>query len=224
MLAFCAFLFAGPPGLIDFDMGLPSVLAVNASLSLLFFAQHSGMVRRSFKAWLTRFVPDCFVAAIFSIASGVALFVVVFGWQESPYVIASATGSLLWTLRIVFVLGIAGLVWGAAALGGFDSLGLKPIRDRLETREARSSRLAIRGPYRWVRHPLYLFVILMIWAYPQLTIDRLLFNVLWTAWIFVGSWLEEHDLVAEFGEQYRAYQRRVPMLIPYRIPDRSSTI
>jgi protein-S-isoprenylcysteine O-methyltransferase Ste14 len=119
-------------------------------------------------------------------------------------------------MRMVFVLAIGGLLWGALALGAFDTLGLTPIRNRFEKQERRSSDLSIRGPYKWVRHPLYLFVILMIWAYPQLTIDRLLFNVLWTAWIVVGTWLEERDLVAEFGDQYREYQQRVPMLIPYR--------
>jgi protein-S-isoprenylcysteine O-methyltransferase Ste14 len=68
-----------------------------------------------------------------------------------------------------------------------------------------------------VRHPLYFFVLLMIWSYPTLTADRALFNVLWTVWIFTGSVLEERDLVAEFGDRYREYQRNVPMLIPNRI-------
>lgn len=72
----------------------------------------------------------------------------------------------------------------------------------------------VRGLYRWVRHPLYLFMILMIWSCPDLTSDRLLFNGLWTVWIVIGSILEERDLVSEFGNAYREYQRKVPMLIP----------
>jgi protein-S-isoprenylcysteine O-methyltransferase Ste14 len=57
-------------------------------------------------------------------------------------------------------------------------------------------------------------VLVLIWASPELTADRLLFNVLWTAWIVVGTILEETDLVADFGDVYRDYQRKVPMLIP----------
>ena len=49
------------------------------------------------------------------------------------------------------------------------------------------------------------------------TPDRLLFNVLWSAWVFVGTMLEERDLVRTFGEPYREYQRRVPMLLPLRL-------
>jgi len=46
----------------------------------------------------------------------------------------------------------------------------------------------------------------------------LLFSVLFTAWIIVGTVLEERDLVADYGEVYQYYQRAVPMLVPYRRP------
>jgi hypothetical protein len=45
---------------------------------------------------------------------------------------------------------------------------------------------SIRGPYRWVRHPLFFFI-LIIWSCPNLTTGRLLFNGLWTVWIVIGS-------------------------------------
>jgi protein-S-isoprenylcysteine O-methyltransferase Ste14 len=65
---------------------------------------------------------------------------------------------------------------------------------------------------------MYLVVLLMIWSYPVLTTDRLLFNVLWTTWIVIGTVLEERDLTADFGNDYREYQRNVPMLLPTRMP------
>jgi len=76
----------------------------------------------------------------------------------------------------------------------------------------------VRGAYRWVRHPLYLGVLLLLWAPLDLGLDRLLAATLWTAWIVAGTVLEERDLVAELGEPYRAYQRAVPMLLPWRRP------
>ena len=54
----------------------------------------------------------------------------------------------------------------------------------------------------------------MIWASPDVTADRLLFNVLWSIWMVVATRLEERDLAADFGEAYREYQRSVPMLVP----------
>ena len=98
-----------------------------------------------------------------------------------------------------------------------DSFGFKPVLNRLHGTKSRLSPLIIRGPYRWVRHPLYSLFLVMIWSCPDLTVDRLLFNVLFTVWMVIGSILEERDLVDAFGETYREYQHKVPMLIPYRI-------
>jgi len=214
MLAFAVFLFAGPPGVIEFNLGRWGSAAMNTGLSLLFFVQHSGMVRQSFRRWLARFVAEHFIGAIYSIASGVVLLLLVLLWQETEQVIVAATGAMWWTARALFVLAMIGVIWGVMSLDGFDSLGLTPIRNRFRTVEPMSSGLTVRGPYRWVRHPLYFFALLMIWSYPTLTTDRVLFNVLWTVWIVIGTVFEERDLAAEFGEQYRVYQRNVPMLIP----------
>jgi len=51
---------------------------------------------------------------------------------------------------------------------------------------------------------------------PDLSLDRLLFNVLWSVWIVLGAYFEERDLVADFGEEYRQYQKSVPMLMPWK--------
>jgi protein-S-isoprenylcysteine O-methyltransferase Ste14 len=61
----------------------------------------------------------------------------------------------------------------------------------------------------------------MAWASPDLTADRLLFAVLFTGWIVLGTVLEERDLVRDLGEPYREYQRQVPMLVPWRGPARA---
>lgn len=61
-------------------------------------------------------------------------------------------------------------------------------------------------------------MLVLIWSTPNLTADRLLFNLLWSIWIVFGARLEEKDLVAEFGESYRYYQETVPMLLPWRGP------
>lgn len=217
MVAFAVFLFAGPPGLVELNLSLWDGVVTNTGLSLLFFIQHSGMIRQSFKRWMARFVPGHYLGAIYAIASGVTLLTVVLIWQESQHVIATASGVLWWVARMAFFLAVAGVIWGTVSLKGFDSLGLRPIQHRFRASSPSSPVLTVRGPYRWVRHPLYSFVLVMIWSYPNLTVDRVLFNVLWTVWIVFGAVLEERDLVAEFGDRYRVYQSNVPMLIPRRI-------
>jgi methanethiol S-methyltransferase len=218
LLAFLAFLVAGPFSPLDFGLGARGLLLFDAGLSLAFFVQHSVMIRTSFRRRLGRLLPEYYLGAVYTVASGIVLLALVVLWQESGLIVASAHGIARWLLRAVPVLAIAGFVWGVRSLGHFDAFGVGPITNRLKGRTDRSVPLVAAGPYRWVRHPLYLFMALMIWAYPDLTADRFLFNTLWTAWIIIATWFEERDLVAEFGDSYRKYQRTVPMLIPYRIP------
>jgi protein-S-isoprenylcysteine O-methyltransferase Ste14 len=48
-----------------------------------------------------------------------------------------------------------------------------------------------------------------------MTLGHFVFAAATTAYIFIGIFLEEHDLLALFGEQYAGYRRRVSMIIPW---------
>jgi protein-S-isoprenylcysteine O-methyltransferase Ste14 len=75
-----------------------------------------------------------------------------------------------------------------------------------------------RGMYQLVRHPLYLFSIMVQWPLPIMTETWLAFNIGATLYFLIGSRLEERRLLGIFGEEYRAYQRRVPWLLPLPRP------
>lgn len=201
------------------DMRWPDSLALpwDALLSLAFFAQHSGMVRRSARARLSAVLPARYQVALYSIASGVVLALVVVFWQRSETQLVVIDGIPRWIAHTLSVFAVAVFVMAARSLRrSFDPLGLRPIRTHLRSQSDPADDFVIRGPYLWVRHPLYSCVLLLFWANPDVTADQLLLAVLWSAWIWVATVLEERDLVAEFGESYHAYQRQVPMLVPWR--------
>ena len=217
LVMFGAFCYVGSLHLVRLGLNESGILFFDCFLSLAFFLQHSGMVRKSFRRFLSRFIPEAYVSAFYAISSGIVLFAVIIFWQESSSTVATAKDALRLLIRAIFAASIVGFYWGTKALGFFDPYGVSAILNHLRGKKPKETPLTINGPYRWVRHPLYLFVLLMIWSCPDLTFDRLLFNVLWTVWIYIGALLEERDLVADFGEAYREYKRKVPMLIPWRI-------
>ena len=163
---------------------------------------------------MSNFAPAQYQGALYTLASGACLLVTVAFWQGSDIILFEADGLIRGVLRGFFVLSILGMVWGLLALRSVDMFGLSPILKRSNAKPSHVNQLTIRGPYRWVRHPLYLFMIILFWSAPVLTMDRLLFNALWTIWVVSATVLEERDLVADFGAAYRDYQLTVPMLVP----------
>jgi protein-S-isoprenylcysteine O-methyltransferase Ste14 len=215
-LVFGAFLVGGPFTMIRFTISGPQALLLDSALSILFFLQHSGMIRASFRAWLSTAIPTHYCSAIYAIASGTVLTAVLLLWQPSHTLLFEVRGLAALPFRAAFLLAIAGSMWGVWALGAFDPFGRAAITAHLHGKQTPAPPFAVRGPYLWVRHPLYFFMLVLIWATPNMSADRFLFNVLWTAWLVLGSYLEEKDLVAEYGESYRHYQATVPMLFPWR--------
>lgn len=214
LLIFVIFLYAGPFDVVGMKLSSKALLAWDALLSILFFIQHSGMIRRRFRSALAGRLPIHLHAAVFALASGVVLAVVVLFWQPSHILVFNLQGPLNWMFRGLFFIAAAGIAWGVWALDGLDPYGEGRIKAHLSGRPAKTYPFTVRGPYRWVRHPLYFFVLVMVWSQPGMTLDRLVFNLLWTGWIFIGTVFEEKDLVSDFGDAYRQYQRQVPMLIP----------
>jgi methanethiol S-methyltransferase len=118
----------------------------------------------------------------------------------------------------VLLLGTAALLFflGACRYDAGQFLGLKQIREGTSKKGiTNAGELDTSGVLSIMRHPWYLATFLLIWA-RQLDVSAILVNVILTSYLIVGTYLEEKKLIREFGENYRAYQKRVPMLIPYK--------
>lgn len=218
LLLFGVFLVGGPFTVFRLHFSEPGALLWDALLSVLFFAQHSGMVRASFRDRLATRVPAHFHACLYAIASGVALGAVVLLWQTSGTIVYTIDGPVRLLAHAFMAAALAVFIWGTRALRHFDTFGVDAIRTRLRKESLPDARLTVRGPYLWVRHPLYSATLVMFWSTPDVSSDRLVFNMLWTGWIVLGARLEERDLIARFGDEYRRYQHIVPMLLPWRGP------
>ncbi len=217
---FGLFLWRGPFPVANLNLTTSQIMWFDAMLAVTFFLQHSGMLRRPFRARLARLLPEHYQAVLYAIVSGIVLLLLPLLWQRGPDLL-TLRGHLRWLVRGAFFAAMAGMVWGFGSLRHFDPLGAGPVLGHLRGQLPPATRLIVRGAYRWVRHPIYSSFLLMIWGSPDVTADRLLFNVLWSVWMVVGTRLEERDLAADFGDAYRKYQQSVPMLLPRSLRPRA---
>lgn len=192
-------------------------LAVTVDVGLLavFAVQHSVMARPAFKRWWTRHVPRPVERTTYVLAATGALALLMWLWRPLPAVLWEVTDQPWRGL----LHGVAFLGWGTALASTFliDHLHLFGLRQVLRHRRGKPpADPDFRTPwlYRYVRHPLMTGFLIAFWATPTMTVGRLLFALGTTAYILLALRLEERDLVDHFGERYRRYQRRVPMLVP----------
>ncbi len=128
LLLFGVFLAVGPFAIVHFYALGHQVLLWDGFLSILFFIQHSGMVRTSFRNWLALTTPCHYHPSFYAIASGITLTAVVLCWQPTQTVLYEVTGLLRLLARAVSIIAIVGFSWGVRALGNFDTFGLDPIK------------------------------------------------------------------------------------------------
>ena len=209
-----------PKGIDDgVARSLPVALALNLGLLALWGLQHSVMARRGFKERWTRLVPAHTERATYCLASAVALMVVMLGWTP--------TGGVAWAFDSALVrngiIGLQAAGWmllfaASFEIDHYETFGLKQPFYAMKGKSMPEFHFQTKRIYRFVRHPIQTGIFIGMWAAPTMSSSHLMFASLMTVYILVGLYFEERDLVRQFGERYRRYQREVPRLLPWRAP------
>jgi protein-S-isoprenylcysteine O-methyltransferase Ste14 len=200
----------GPPA-----ASLASSLATDLGLLVLFALQHSIMARPAFKAWWTQFIPEPAERSTYVLASSVALIILFAYWQPLGGVVWHVTQPT--AVLVLYALCACGwllVLVSTFLLNHFDLFGLRHVWLHLRGRPYTHLTFQTPGPYRLVRHPLYVGWLFAFWATPVMTLTHFVFALATSGYILAAIQLEERDLVAHLGNQYSEYRKRVPMLIP----------
>jgi len=205
------------PKSIDSGVAGPLIesMLINTLLLGLFAVQHSVMARQGFKRWWTRVISPSIERSTFVLLSSLVLLLLYWQWRPIPQPVWWVQNPLIATaLEAISFFGWGLLFVSTFMLSHFELFGLSQVFARLFGKQPSDAKFRTPLLYRHVRHPIYLGILLAVWATPAMTAGHLLFSVVITGYILIGIQLEEHDLIQQFGDQYRRYRQHAAMLVP----------
>jgi methanethiol S-methyltransferase len=191
--------------------------AIDAVLFAVFALHHSLFARESMKSRIARVVPERLLRSFYVWTASALLLGVPALWQPVAGDVYNVTG---WPSFVHVTVQLSGIWLIARSVARISPLELAGINHAPVTTVSNvsnaSNALQVGGPYRWVRHPLYLGWLLALFGAAHMTGDRLAFAAISTAYLLVAIPWEERSLLRVFGEPYARYQRVVRWrVVPY---------
>jgi protein-S-isoprenylcysteine O-methyltransferase Ste14 len=173
------------------------------------------MARRGFKRVWTRLVPGYVERSTYVVAASAVLALLLWQWSPIPARVWDARGTALGeALSGTFWIGWGVLLISTFLINHFELFGLQQVWAFVRGGESHRPDFRTPALYRVVRHPIYLGFVIAFWSAPYMSVGHLLFSIATTGYILLGICFEERDLIAAYGQRYRDYRVRVPMLIP----------
>ena len=194
---------------------LASGLIINIGLFTAFALHHSLLARSGARRWVAGHLPPGLERATYVWVASILFALTCAWWQPLPGRLYSAAGIARAAGFAAEAAGIVLVVRAAAVLDLAELAGIRQAVPRGGSGGSGPPELRIRGPYRRVRHPLYLGLILIVIGAPDMTYSRLSFALLSMAYIVAAIPWEEREMARSFGDGYRRYRAQVPWrLVP----------
>ena len=203
-------------------------VAIDVALFSVFALHHSIFARLPVRAFVRRIVPSQLERSVYVWAASLMLMGVCFLWQPVPGALWQISSPLSWMSSVVQLAAIWLTLRSAAVIDGLELAGVRQVSNPktpglpqrlsgvapIPNPESQTVEFKTDGPYGWVRHPIYLGWILVVFGVGTMTMTRLVFATVSSAYLLVAIPFEERTLRAQ-SPSYNDYMRRVPWkLIP----------
>jgi protein-S-isoprenylcysteine O-methyltransferase Ste14 len=187
----------------------------NGLLVGLWGAIHSVMARPAFKEALTKLIPEPAERSTYVLLAGITSVLLVGYWQSLPgHIWHIQSEAISITVRGLALFGWSFLLASTFAINHFDLFGLRQVFLNFKNQPRPPLQFTERMMYRFIRHPIQTGVLIGIWATPSMSTTHLLLSLGFTAYIAIGLWFEERDLITEHGDDYLAYRQRTGAVLP----------
>lgn len=189
---------------------IPVAVLIDLTLLLQFGVWHSLFLLPGVRDRLEHWMPGELYGSLYTIVASTSLLAVCWGWQPLPGVVYETSGVVAWGLLGAFLASWVMLVYSISLTGLGWQTGMTPLWSYIRQESPPRRRFLTTGLYGWLRHPVYLSFLGLIWFTPRMTTDRALVFVVWTLYVFAGSVLKDRRLIFYIGDRYRAYAANVP--------------
>ena len=188
----------------------PDWLTRDILLALQFGVIHSLLLHPRVKARITRLLRREWYGLLFCLVTCACLGLIFLLWRSSPGGVWSLRGIPRTAMLVGFYCSWIALLYSLwLSVLGYQT-GFTPWWHWLRNQTPPARSFQPRSLYRWIRHPVYLSFLGLIWFTPKMSWDHVVLTAVWSAYIFFGSYLKDERLAYFLGDTYRRYWATVP--------------
>ncbi len=192
-----------------------------------YFLIHSILASHRFKAWFNKRYHHLAhtYRLIYNLSSAALLLPMMYFIYFVPSEqIITWPPPVSYVANLIALIAMMGFIYSFKFYGGMDFSGINQFKNKTNHE---TGDFVISPLHRYVRHPWYLFALMIIWTRDMNA--HFLISACWmTAYFFIGSYFEEQKLQRQFGERYSQYMTKVPGIIPsfkrYLTPDDAASL
>jgi hypothetical protein len=161
-------------------------LLIDGGLAVQFAVPHS-LLLPAVRQRLTRVISPAFYGSFYCVVTCASLLLMFGLWEPCSGVVWRFGGAARTAVEIAFVGSWVALFYSLHLTGLGYQIGLTPWLQWLRGKPLGPRQFRPRGAYLWLRHPVYLSFLGLVWLTPVVTLDRAVLVGTWTVYIAVGS-------------------------------------
>ncbi len=183
---------------------------VDLALALQFAVPHSILLHPATRQKLRPWISTEFYGAFFCVCTCVSLLLIFACWHGTNRIVWELEGIASYAMLFGFFASWAALLYSISLTGlGYQTGWTQWLHWHRGEKMARRNFVA-RGVYRWLRHPIYLSFLGLIWFTSTMTLDHAMLTGLWTIYIGIGSLLKDRRMLFYLNDAYAGYMEKVP--------------
>lgn len=187
----------------------PFGIWVDLSLAIGFAIPHSLLLAPAVQQRLKRNIPSGLLGCLHCSVTCWSLLVLMQFWAPIQPSVWQFTGPSRAMILAGFYGSWIALLYSISLTGFGYQTGLTQWWYWLTREPAPRREFVVRGAYRWLRHPVYMSFLGLVWFTPTMSMDHVILTAVWTTYIYVGSYFKDQRLLRFIGAEYRAYATRV---------------